>query len=264
MGTFERSTDAGASYGARTSPLEAVDDEFGLLPADGTDDSQDCACVYGDVSANELSLKMYDDSGNSWTEKAIGTYAEAGNDYLNWDAMMNPLDGLIYVVWCTEPNAATADLKASTIAPNAHPAADPTAKTNVLTDTQAIASPRLLLDNTTGSVYCFYLRGTLGSDMDVFYKKSTDGMATWGSEVQFSIAAGANLRNLSTPRLIRTTYAGRVIAAWTHDTDNDLLTNVANSIEIEAGTAFGGIATAGQAFRLAGVGGGLVHGAMVG
>ncbi|KKL86886.1 hypothetical protein LCGC14_1940240, partial [marine sediment metagenome] len=68
---FYRSIDAGASWVSRALVTEGVlTDKYFLLPGNEAD-NQDVWCIYWDRTATELSLKTYDDSGDSWSEQAI-------------------------------------------------------------------------------------------------------------------------------------------------------------------------------------------------
>lgn len=229
---LQRSVDEGVNWTSRATSLEISDDEMMLLPANVAD-TADAYLLYGDASANELSVKFYDDSANTvgseTTISGAGNYAEAGASYLNWDAMY--YNGVIYVVWCNEHNTTTADMKTASFTANT---ATPTvnAKTDVISNTQAIVSPRLQINALTGDIYCFYLRGTLASSMHVYYKKSTDGMTTWGTEVQYDEGTAAGFLICDAGRLAHATDGGRISATWRHDTNDDLLFNKVNSIEV--------------------------------
>ena len=80
---FYRSTDDGANWTSRSDVYEAgmsssAPDQVLLFPADTGDDS-DIAALYFDDSAAGMSIKMYDDSANSWTETALGTGMSGSN-----------------------------------------------------------------------------------------------------------------------------------------------------------------------------------------
>ncbi|MBI2120260.1 MAG: hypothetical protein HYT94_01390, partial [Parcubacteria group bacterium] len=64
-----------------------------------------------------------------------------------------------------------------------------TAKTDVVTNSTT-TNLSIALDENTGDIYVGYLRGTPGSAMNAYYKKSTDGMATWGAETKFNTTGG--------------------------------------------------------------------------
>ncbi len=75
------------------------------------------------------------------------------------------------------------------------------------------------------------------STVQVFYKVSTDGGATWGSEVAYSEDAADDFRCL-TCDLGGTESLWSM--SWYDDDDNDLFFGVTNSIEITAPAVGGG------------------------
>src|SRR3990167_5292003 len=74
MGMY-RSVDNGANWSVMTSPMEQVLDQCKLFPANVAD-PQDIWLLYQDASTNELTLKEYDNSGNSFTESAALSMTE--------------------------------------------------------------------------------------------------------------------------------------------------------------------------------------------
>lgn len=229
-----RSTDGGASWAARNDALETTDDQFIVLPADGTGDDNDGAIIYHDASADALSVKMYDDSANTHTETAIATMVEdSGGNYFNYDAMLSHSQGKIFVAFCNNHNNAANDLLCYSITPDSIASPTVTALTNVLTDTIAV-SPRVFIDEVNGHLYVFYVRGTLGSATSVYYKVSTDWGSTWGSETRYDEDTADDTRNVFTPRIVLSGATGRLSASWVNDDLFDLMTGTTNSIAIEA------------------------------
>ena len=235
-----RSTDGGASWAARNDALETTDDQFIVLPADGTGDDNDGAIIYHDASADALSVKMYDDSANTHTETAIATMVEdSGGNYFNYDAMLSHSQGKIFVAFCNNHNNAANDLKFYSVTPNSIASPTVSELTNVLTDTIAI-SPRVIIDEVNGRVIVFYARGTVSATTVICYKISTDWGSTWGSEQTFSDDTSDDFRNIATSRIVRNGDTGRLQASWTNDDLADLMTNVANSVAIEAAAGASG------------------------
>ena len=60
-----KSTDNGVTWSAMTDPIEATLDQCQLFPANAAD-ANDAWLLYDDDSATELTIKTYDDSGNSF------------------------------------------------------------------------------------------------------------------------------------------------------------------------------------------------------
>ncbi|KKM82271.1 hypothetical protein LCGC14_1321200, partial [marine sediment metagenome] len=68
---FYRSTDTGATWTSRAQLADGNEaDGILLMPGDETD-KDDIWCIYWDRSDNALSLKVYDNSGDSWSESTI-------------------------------------------------------------------------------------------------------------------------------------------------------------------------------------------------
>src|SRR3972149_4684818 len=68
----KKSTDAGANWGNIASPYEATTDQLILAPGFAAD-NQDILCIYWDADVEEISRKVYDDSGDSGAETSIAT-----------------------------------------------------------------------------------------------------------------------------------------------------------------------------------------------
>jgi hypothetical protein len=238
---FYRSTDGGTTWTSRSDHIEIVSDLSYLLPAN-TSDTQDICAIYVDTSANAISIKMYDDSANTWTETAIATQADniLAN---NFAATVRHSDGHVLLAFWNAYDATTADLQTYDITVNSIASPTVTATANVLTNSAESAQCCIFIDQATNDVYVGYLRtgtSTWTVAVNVYYKKSTDDMATWGSEVAYSEDAEDDYRQLSCGLGVADGEAGRFYIIWNDDDDNDLLSNYTNSIEITGGG--GGVA----------------------
>jgi len=187
-GGVYKSTDAGATWGAVTvNETLASGDQAILLPGFAAD-NQDAILVFWDVSADEISRQLYDDSGDSWGETSIaGTMAElnAATAWPNFAAAVDVANSQIVLVAWSANDLANADLRCWTVTESAI-----TEKTNVVlnsTDDQGLCA--VGINTATGDWYVFYGgksdgSNTWQSDMDIYYKVSTDDGTTWGSETQ--------------------------------------------------------------------------------
>lgn len=183
-----RSTDAGATWASRADANEAAADFYLLFPGNEAD-NQDMWLVYWDVSANEISLKVYDDSANSWGETSIsGSMVDAvqGDRYSQMAAAVRASDGHLLLAAWNASDAAAADMQTWDI----NGAASITAKTNVVTDADNCVLA-LITISPAGTVFCTYAGLSDGSQsvgtaattaVGIYQKASTDGMATWGPE----------------------------------------------------------------------------------
>lgn len=211
---FYRSTDGGATWGSRANPNEATSDYYILFPGNEAD-NQDMWLVYWDRSANEISLKVYDDSADSWAETSIDTsmfdvsVATTGNG--QFCGAIRPSDNHLLLAAWSERDTATADLKTWDI----NGAASITAKTNVHTDIDDCTTVVLSFD-PNARVYCSYIgKGdgseTLGSSVNIYQKFSDDGMATWSGERPVYDDQGRDCFSLTGPML---TESGRPFISW--------------------------------------------------
>lgn len=193
---FYRSTDNGANWSSRTSPLEAGDDLTALHPGEHTD-NQDVDLVFWDVSEDEISRKVYDDSGNSWSESSIATSMvdittnTAGPQFAS---MVRHSDGaLIVAAWNGRDNG-TDDLKVYSVAENG----TVTTLTDAITNTDDCHCVGLMIDQSTDRLTVFYAGKSDGSEVvgasvGLYYKYSDDDGSTWSAEQDSGVAL-ANIR----------------------------------------------------------------------
>jgi hypothetical protein len=194
-GGFFRSTDVGATWGARTdTEALALGDQWALVPGFAAD-TQDIMCIFLDNSASEISRYVNDDSGDSWAETSIATgvtVLSASTAFPNFAVAVDLTNSQILLGVWTAADLLGADLLVFTVTESAI-----TAKTDVITnsiDDQGLCA--VGIDTDTGDWYAFYA-GEGGNGSDTFataltlnYKKSTDDGATWGSETQVGLRAG--------------------------------------------------------------------------
>lgn len=189
--------DAGAEYDTvrstdlfvnKTSISEvwegATSDKAILFPNPDSADNQDVMAIFIDDSAVEASLKKYDDSGDSWSEASIvGTlgstvWYDIGS--LAYDAANSQY---VMLIW-NGLDAANADLLCYTLKD-----AGATAKTDVVTNSTDDQGRAILC--IIGSRWTAIYKGlsdgseTYSTELNYYYKVSTDGGTNWGSETLF-------------------------------------------------------------------------------
>ena len=239
-----KSTATGAS--ASFSSIAACHETSGadyvqLFPANLAD-TDDAWALFWDASADELSLKTYDDSANSWAETSIATSmveaSTANGGHTGFCGTIKHSNGHLFVAAWSEldtATAGTADLKTWDITDSG----TITAKTDVLTNVFDQYGCALYYDNTNGDTYCFYLGNGSGDNyqatVSVFYKKSTDGMATWGTQTAYSEGAADDYRNVWCDKGNQSAAQGLVGAMWWDDDDNDYWFNAVNAIVTAVG-----------------------------
>lgn len=235
--SFERSTDDGVTWASRatlfdtqtgSNPLDAA-----LLIPGNDPDAQDIYIAYWDVSVTTISLKVYDDNANSFSETTIATgmTAHSAEQFRSFQATQRHSDGHMLLAALSDINSASGDMRFWDI----NGAISITEKTNVFTNEDTHHGCHVMIDQGTKRIYVTYFGTTAETyaNMKVYYKTSDDGGVTWGSETLFNDGAVA---------LVRTLWGdigpgrngGRFMPAWHIATDNDNLTNTANSITINA------------------------------
>lgn len=181
-----RSIDAGASWDLVTDANEIAADYYILFPGNDAD-NQDMWLIYWDISANEISLKVFDDSIGLWSETSIATsMTEAALTTANpqFTGVVLANGHLLLAAWSIYDNVA-ADLKTWDI----NGAASIVAKANIVTDSDDCILIALALD-ANENVYATYAgksdgSQTAGATLGLYRKKSIDGMTTWGIELPY-------------------------------------------------------------------------------
>lgn len=210
---FYRSTDGGLTWSARTDVNEATSDYYYLAPGFAAD-NQDIICIFWDRSANEISRKLYDDSGNSWSESSIATsmtaIATSTSACQFAISVSASLSKVLLAAWSNR-NTVNADLRFWEI-----DEASITERTNVVLNSGGNQeSCSLLLVSST--IYCFYIgksdgSETLGTNTFVYYKTSSDRGVTWSSETVLS-TLGRSYDYLFTVPIVLDTL-GKIFAAF--------------------------------------------------
>jgi len=160
-----------------------------LLQPGAESDNNDIWAFYWDNSANEVSLYVYDQSADSWSETSIetsvdftgtATAASLGDAADMMCAIHRHSDNHSLLFYHTDPDTSTSDLRCWDVAS----AASITAKADVLTDIDASWHVRATIDNNNTDLYVWWLTSdsnlanTYG-DVPIQYKKSTDDGANW-------------------------------------------------------------------------------------
>lgn len=213
------STDGGATWtDTIADPSEAsTQDQYLGLPGWNAD-TADEMLVFWDASANELSVKRYDDSANTWTETSIATSMvdlTAGNGFPCMAAAVDLANSRNIVVAWSAVDTANADLRMWFINDTT---ITETSANVVLNSTDDQSLCAVAIDTDTGKIYVFYCGKSDGSEtwpssMNVYYKFTSDGGATWSSETLLTSALRTTQWLVCTPRFA---------TAWTVAFYNDL------------------------------------------
>lgn len=241
-GAVHRSVDGGASWTARTDVFEGANDFALLFPADV--DPGDVVCLFNPAN-DELTIKMYDDSENTWTEfgTVVMTVAHISGARRGYNAAVRHSDNHILVVGRNEDASATGDLKTADLTVNDITTPVISNATDVVTDANGGGTPGIMINQQNDDVYVGYLRGTFFSLVECFYQISTDDMATWDGEVAMSQDGQLDSRTSSAGRTVGDS-GGRWQPSWFNDDDSDIFVNVSHDIEIAAVGAPVGVSSA--------------------
>lgn len=220
----------GSTWNSKTSLWEATNADYVILFPANLADNQDLWAAFWDGSANEISLKTYDDSGNSWSEQSISGSMYVSDAYIQMDGSIRLSDGhLILAAW-SEFNTATADLKVWDITD----AGTITAKTNIITDEAESFAVSVFINQDTDDIYIAYFSGTVAlSTVKAFYQKSIDGGGSWGGETALQADAEDDERWISCGA-VKADWGGKFQPFWFNADLYDLFTNTDNGVSIAA------------------------------
>ena len=221
--------------GAATKIADCFEDgtqeDFTLLYPASTADDDDAAGIFWDRSPNLITIKMYDDSADTWTESAV-VAASDDTTHINMDAAVRHSDSHIILAAHNGQDTATDDVVLVDINPNSISSPGVTVKTNAWTDIAESSQCGILVNQVNDDIYLSILKGGVWeSTTDVVYKISSDGGATWGDEQNYSEVAADDKRRVTAGRTVGIN-GGRWQPVWFNDDSNSIFINLVNDIEI--------------------------------
>ena len=232
----ERSTDGGVTWDVRTDVFESSADAFVVFfPAD-TDDDDDAVCLFVH-NTDLLTIKMYDETANSWTEFGTNVFScdNTGGLRRLFDASVRHSDGHIVVAgWNLENNAA-ADLQVADLTVDNITTPAISNEVDILTNQDdAGGTPGVFINQQNDDVYVGYIKGTaFFATVEMFYQLSTDDLASWDGEVAMSEDGLKDIRSSHAGRTVGDD-GGRFQPSWFVDGDFDVLVNETNDVVIAA------------------------------
>jgi hypothetical protein len=234
-GNFYRSTNGGTSFGSRAAVGDGDPvDSIIFLPG-GEADNQDIQCIYWDKSANEISLKTYDNSGDSWSENSISTGMTDHNTSLQMSAAQRHSDDHIILAAWNALDASTADLKIWDITDGS----TITAKTDAWTNQDGSRQCAIFINQQNDDLYiaaCVSAFANLAFSR-VMWNKSTNGGTSWGTAAAYDEIGGLGqtLDGVWSGNGVGN-EGGRFSVVWYNVDDTNLEYNKVNSVEITAPT----------------------------
>jgi hypothetical protein len=195
------SADGGVTWASPIAdPSEAaISDQYLLLPGWNAD-NQDVMLIFWDSSADELSVKRYDNSANTWTETLIAAgMVDTISTWPHFAAAVDIANSRNILIAWSAVDLLNADLRCWLIDDTTI-----TEVTNVVlnsTDDQGMAA--LALDTLTGDLYAFYGGKSDGSEthftaLNIYYKVSKDAGTTWGPETKLTARGTYGIRFMTT------------------------------------------------------------------
>jgi hypothetical protein len=228
MGTY-KSVDNGATWSVVTNALEANLDQTFIFPANVAD-ANDGWFLYDDDSAAELTLKEYDDSGNSYTESSALTFTNndtTATGQYGFSGSIRHEDGHLIVAFFNAFDSATGDF----LVYDMNSTASITALTAITTDIDDMYYPSVYLNQDQPDwIYVAYIGKSDGSETllttaSVYYALSKDRGVTWTKDIAFS-ESSTDYRQTWTPL-----NGERFMVAWMDISAVSIINNYVNSKE---------------------------------
>lgn len=243
------STDAGATWNSIANPWESNAQDHAIGVYCNTGDDNDCAIAFWDNSASEISIKVYDESGDSWGETSVGTSMAYVEQAVNMAVATRHSDGATILAAWNAINSAAADLKVWQIDIDLTPSV--TALADVLTNSDDSWGVGLFIDGDSEDIYCAYLRGTADYTVDagvVYYKLSDDDGATWETEATYQEGTEDDHRMVSGGAMGAAESGGRWQPMFINADTTVAYVNLVNDVEFEMGALVTHTMSAGVVF----------------
>lgn len=224
------STDGGSTWtGSTTDPSEAAtQDQYLLLPGWNAD-TEDLQLIFWDADQNQISVKRYDASGDTYVEELFTTSdmvdTPAATSFRSFDAAVDIANSRNVVIGWTAVDLANADLRCYLV--------DDTTSSRVTdvvldsADDQTLCA--LSIDTLTGYWYVFYAgksdgSETVGTNVSICCKVSKDSGTTWGNELVLTTkAADNNIKALYSPPRFSSAFGAPPPVAWYDDQTVDVI-----------------------------------------
>lgn len=225
---FYNSSDNGATWSSKSNVNEGDSDRIIFSPCNEPNPNDICA-IYLDISVNDLTIKVFNSTSNSWSESSIleNSITET-DDYFQMDATYRHSDNhTLLAIWegvyIASPDPAILFYDITDIDTY-------TKKTDIYAADNEPANIGLMIDQQTNNIYAAYTVGSTSAS-DVYYKNSSDGGSTWSSATLYDdhsddikgCYAGTSIGN----------DGGRFAPVFFNDDLNNLYNNYSASVIIE-------------------------------
>lgn len=191
-----KSTNGGTSFTTIGDHADLAKDHSSYIWPDASSaDTADWLLFRREDNDNLLYVTPYDDSAGAFASSVlvssnlVGTNPTAQGGRPTYTTAYNRSDSGAVLVAGISPSDGSGDPN-DIFTVRVLGSASITAKTNVLTDTSGVATVALQV-NANGTIYCAYVRDDL-----VYYKSSSDGMVTWGTQTAYSTLTAHTMEQL--------------------------------------------------------------------
>ncbi len=234
--SFRSSTDNFVSNNeSEKSPYTSNEEKFKLIAGQAAD-ANDMAAVGFDFINQDLDFWKFDASLNTWSSTSIDDGlvwpGSTGLFYKSWDVTTRFSDGKSLLIYRTERDSATGDMKSFEID---HATPTITEKADLSTNKDDQWMVAILINQQNGKVYVAYIGAdsgaeAIGSTAKVYYKVSDDSMDSWGTEQAYSTILD-DIKGLALGHSIGDP-GGLMMPVYFNDDLNDCGVNADNTISI--------------------------------
>lgn len=227
---FYTSPDAD-TWTSETSPFEGSSVDIVEIYAGNEADNQDIWASYYDGSTAQISLKTYDDSGDSWSEQSIDNSVDDLEHYHNFEGQIRLSDGHLILVyfddlWSSNPDCHVYDING---------AGSISQKADITTAETEFTDPSVLIDQINDDIYVSYVAGDdYGTSTACMYAVSVNGGTSWSTDQAMQEDTPVD-HAMAFAGCIDATNGGRFLPVWWERDDRDLFCNTNNAVTLEAG-----------------------------
>lgn len=232
----QRTTDGGSSWSNRADVFEAANSKDWArgFPA-ATSDDDDFAFLFLDASAGTITVKMYDETADSWTETSVSTLTVDATFPL-WGGAVRHSDNAIIVAFPTAILTGGNDMESWEIIPDSIASPTVTAGADLFTNDSTIFGASVCVNQRNDDVYVSYVKGSLPSSFDVEYKISDDDLSTWNSAVAYSESTSDYFLGSVGPTIDR--YGAVFMPTFWAGSSGDISVNLNNDVPFAPIPAF--------------------------
>lgn len=168
---FKNSSD-GVTWTSKSDYMELANDWVILSPGNELN-PLDIWAFYWDLSANEISLKVYNSTSDSWNETVLDS-ATDNSVYFGWDSVYRHSDNASILFYHNNHQVSTQDLRVMEVLNNTNY----TIKQSVFNNNADPALVGAMINQQNDELYAAYIVGST-TNADVYYKNSTNNANSW-------------------------------------------------------------------------------------